>query len=229
MFILCHDQQRNAPRLVNVNHIISLGPTNNNEPGRVTLETASGFFLWDMPFDRAQDVLIDNASQVTAPIAARIKSFEDCVATLAQSIEEWGAQANTPILNLDGMTPEEEARFKASMSETRATLHTIQGRLQSVPEKMLETDVEAVCQLLEDHEWAEHCTSTKLGQRLESAVTEMHNQHGEMRERLEQAEELLAGVFHEYQNDTMVNACLESAEAIGNFLYPMQKSACEKE
>lgn len=226
MFILCHDQQRNAPRLVNVNHIISLGPLKHNDQDRVILETAGGFFTWNMPFDRAQDVLIDNAAQVTAPIAARIMSMDNCLARLARSMEEWAQQANTPIIDCDGMTPEESERFNASMRETQATLngilHTFTPAV-SVTQKLIETDVAAVCQLLEDHEWAEHCTSTKLGQRLESAVTELHNEQGETREkleRLERAEKLLAEVWHEYQNDPMVNGCLESGEAIGNFLFP---------
>lgn len=43
----------------------------------------------------------------------------------------------------------------------------------------LERDVSAVVGLLEEHEWAEHCTKTELGQRLEHAITQPHNEHGE--------------------------------------------------
>ncbi|MDK1710825.1 hypothetical protein QOM18_21200 [Serratia marcescens] len=39
------------------------------------------------------------------------------------------------------------------------------------PEAAIQADVEAVVGLLESGEWAEHCTNTELGQRLESAVT----------------------------------------------------------
>lgn len=39
----------------------------------------------------------------------------------------------------------------------------------------LQDDVMAVVQLLEDEEWAEYCTKTALGKRLEAAVTELHN------------------------------------------------------
>lgn len=44
---------------------------------------------------------------------------------------------------------------------------------------ILESDVLAIVGLLEDHEWAEHCTKTELGQRLEQAITELHNECGE--------------------------------------------------
>ena len=44
------------------------------------------------------------------------------------------------------------------------------------PSEGLAADVEAVLTLLEEHEWAEHCTKTPLGQRLEAAITEMHNE-----------------------------------------------------
>ncbi|HGE8408701.1 TPA: DUF551 domain-containing protein [Serratia marcescens] len=39
------------------------------------------------------------------------------------------------------------------------------------PAPAVQKDVEAVVGLLESGEWAEHCTNTELGQRLESAVT----------------------------------------------------------
>jgi len=39
------------------------------------------------------------------------------------------------------------------------------------PAPALQKDVEAVVSLLEAGEWAEHCTNTEVGQRLESAVT----------------------------------------------------------
>ncbi|NGH08786.1 hypothetical protein G5643_08705 [Serratia marcescens] len=43
------------------------------------------------------------------------------------------------------------------------------------PAPALQKDVEAVVGLLESGEWAEHCTNTELGQRLESAVTALMN------------------------------------------------------
>lgn len=46
----------------------------------------------------------------------------------------------------------------------------------AAPSDGLAADVEAVLTLLEEHEWAEHCTKTPLGQRLEAAITELHNE-----------------------------------------------------
>lgn len=46
----------------------------------------------------------------------------------------------------------------------------------AAPAEGLAADVEAVLTLLEEHEWAEHCTKTPLGQRLEAAITELHNE-----------------------------------------------------
>ncbi|WP_447880998.1 hypothetical protein [Serratia fonticola] len=47
-------------------------------------------------------------------------------------------------------------------------------RLLSVPPApAVQSDVEAVLALLEAGEWAEHCTKTELGQRLEASITSM--------------------------------------------------------
>lgn len=37
------------------------------------------------------------------------------------------------------------------------------------------TDVEEVIGLLAEREWAEHCTKTDMGKRLEDAITELHD------------------------------------------------------
>lgn len=61
--------------------------------------------------------------------------------------------------------------------DKRRTLYT-----RPVPQAVsqLERDVSAVVGLLEDQEWAEHCSvRTELGRRLENAVTELYNQLGE--------------------------------------------------
>lgn len=221
--------------------IIPLSEIREIDPGKYADQTVlrlqSGASVsWRMPYDQAQDVILDCAAQVTAPIASRITGLDNTVARLARSVEDWLELATTPILNVDSMTPEESERFKVTMRETRATLDSIQPRLRagstkSVTERMLETDVTAVCQLLEDHEWAEHCTASKLGLRLESAVTALHNQHGETRERLDRAEELLAEVWHLWNNDPGARAHLgeDQGEAIGSFLWPNEKKACDKE
>lgn len=61
----------------------------------------------------------------------------------------------------------------------------------AAPSEGLAADVEAVLTLLEEHEWAEHCTKTALGQRLEAAITEMHNEIHEAEDRVDVADALL--------------------------------------
>lgn len=39
----------------------------------------------------------------------------------------------------------------------------------------IDDDVRSVVALLENNEWAEHCTKTEIGQRLESEITRLHN------------------------------------------------------
>lgn len=44
-----------------------------------------------------------------------------------------------------------------------------------VPLEGVEDDVRNVITLLENNEWADHCTKTKLGQRLETEITRLYN------------------------------------------------------
>ncbi|QQV88592.1 hypothetical protein [Kosakonia phage Kc237] len=227
MFLSIVTYDGGRKRIIPLSEIREVDPGKHEDQTVIRLQSGASV-SWRMPYDRAQDVLLDCATQVTAPIASRIMGLENTAARLCRSMEDFLEQANTPILSVDSMTPEEAERFKKTMRETEMTLNSIQPVIMaggSVTQKMLETDVEAVCQLLEDHEWAEHCTSTKLGQRLESAVTELHNEQGETREkleRLERAETLLAEVWHLWNNDDGVSHALGQAvgTTIGNFLYP---------
>lgn len=223
----------NMECLLNIHKIEAVIPM--DEGKRTSVKAEGHSFDWEIPFDMAQDTLIDNAAQVTAPIASRITGLDNTVARLARSVEDWLELATTPILNVDGMTPEESARFKASMREAEATLNSIQPRLRagstkSVTERMLETDVTAVSQLLEDHEWAEHCTASKLGLRLESAVTDLHNQHSKTREDLEKALGFLSWVRHEYQQSGQIGVFhFSEMEKIAEFLRDRENNPCEKE
>ncbi len=247
-------RKHNKPVFLNVNEIKIIRdaePDIHNpdydpkvHPGSVIFTTTDQhstlerYFSTMSPED-LRDVINDAAAQVyTAPICDRIMSLDNCVARLARSMEDWLEQANTPILNLDGMTPEEAERFKASMRETRATLDSIQPRLVAggSPGKPrhfvgLDSDVFNVVQLLTSHEWADHCTSTQLGQRLESAITDLHNHTSEIRQRKDRAEELLAEVWHEWNNDDATRKALgeDMGKVIGNFLWPDENKTCEKE
>lgn len=61
----------------------------------------------------------------------------------------------------------------------------------TAPSEGLAADVEALLTLLEGHEWAEHCTKTPLGQRLEAAITELHNEIHAAKENNDVADTLL--------------------------------------
>lgn len=119
--------------LISVSEIARVCPMESG--GQCAVYTKDGR-RYTMPgsLDDVQDTLIDCAAQVTAPIASRIMSLDNAVARLARSMEDWLEQANTPIFNCDGMTPEEAERFKATMRDTRATLDSIQPRLVSQPD-----------------------------------------------------------------------------------------------
>lgn len=70
-------------------------------------------------------------------------------------------------------TPRKAALAAWNYANERA-LHAMAAN--PAPADDLAADVEAVLGLLEEHEWAEHCTKTPLGQRLEAAITELHNE-----------------------------------------------------
>lgn len=242
-------QKYKKTRFVNVNDIKVIrdaDPDIHNpdydpkaHPGSVVFTTTdessiSERYYSSMSPEDLRNVINDAAAQVyAAPIAARIMSLDNCVARLARSMEDWLEQANTPIINCDGMTPEEAERFKVSMRETQATLNSIQPRLQpagQVTEKMLESDVAAVCQLLEDREWAEHCTATKLGQRLESAVTDLHNHVSECNDLLRETMARLEWVSDTYRRDGTLGVFnFSDMEKIADFVRKNKNNTCEKE
>lgn len=247
-------KKHNRPVFLNVNEIKIIRdaePDIHNpdydpkvHPGSVIFTTTDQHstlerYFSSMSPEDLRDVINDAAAQVyAAPIAARIMSLDNCVARLARSMEDWLELANTPIINCDGMTPEEAERFKTTMNETRATLDSIQPRLVAggSPGKPrhfvgLDSDVFKVVQLLNSREWAEHCTTTQLGQRLESAITDLHNMAQGLRQRRDRAEELLAEVWHEWNNDDATRKALgeDMGKVIGNFLWPDENKTCEKE
>lgn len=85
-------------------------------------------------------------------------------------------------------------RTAAALRRLDAENKALRERLDAVPASPAEglaADVEAVLTLLEEHEWAEHCTKTPLGQRLEAAITEMHNEIHAAKEHNDVADTLL--------------------------------------
>lgn len=71
----------------------------------------------------------------------------------------------------------------------------------------LVADVLAVVQLVEEGEWAEHCTKTSLGNRLEAAVTTLHNDLHETEEAAEQTSKAEGDIFR-----ALVKFLLEAGE-----------------
>lgn len=61
----------------------------------------------------------------------------------------------------------------AELYSRNATIHRLQHQLAQVTG--VDDDVRNVVGLLENNEWAEHCTKTELGQRLESEITRLYN------------------------------------------------------
>lgn len=263
-------QKFQTTRFVNVNDIKIIrkaDPDVHNpdydpkvHPGSVVFTTSdetsvSQRYYSTMSPEDLRDVINDAAAQVhAAPIADRLIGLDNTLARLCRSVEDWLELATTPIINCDGMTPEDAERFKAAMRETQATLNSIQPRLQPGPvtEKMLESDVAAVCQLLEDREWAEHCTTTKLGQRLESAVTDLVGQAsnglrgealaqedraekaetelGDVRDLLRQTMAHLEWVSDTYRRDGTLGVFnFSDMEKIADFVRKNKNNACEKE
>lgn len=219
--------------------IIPLSEIREIDPGKYADQTVlrlqSGASVsWRMPYEQAQDVILDCAAQVTAPIASRIVGLDNTLARLCRSVEELLEMANTPILRVDcdGMTPEESERFKAAMRDTQATLNSIQPRLRpasaSVPDSMLENDVAAVCQMLGDREYAEHWATTKLGAKLEQEITALVGSENSKTNRLARAEELLAEVWHEWNNDDATRKALgdDMGKVIGSFIWPADSTNC---
>lgn len=186
MFLSIVTYSGKKKRLIPLNEIQMVHPGGYGDQTIIRLNSGE-IVEWRMAYDQAQDVLIDCAAQVTAPIASRIMSLDNAVARLARSMEDWLEQANTPIINCDGMTPEEAERFKNTMRDTRATLDSIQPRL------------------------VVHQDGTKA--------------------RLMRAEALLAEVYHVWDNDAGASHVLGQylGQNIGNFLYPGEKKACDKE
>lgn len=195
-----------------------------------------------------RDVINDAATQVyTAPIAARIMSLDNCVARLARSMEDWLELANTPIIN------GEDLDVQRILDETKQTLDSIQPRLQPASDKVwlqpgleydreylrdqfvklqnVNEDVGRVVSLLRDGEYAEHWAVSAIGKRLEHEITRLIGSENSKTNRLTRAEELLAEVWHEWNNDDATRKALgeDMGKVIGNFLWPDENKTCEKE
>lgn len=118
------------------------------------------------------------------------------------------------------ISPEEARHIKATLEGTRRTLDSI---TQPAPRQTgLDSDVFALVRMLKDGEYAEHWAATQFGQTLETEITKLIGSENEKANRLRRAEELLAEVWHEWNNDPGTRAHLgeDMGNVIGSFLYP---------
>lgn len=180
-------RKNNCPTLLHLNEIYTVEPFDGG--GKVSIKTKDGdWFFWDGDLDAFQEALIDNAAQVTAPIASRVMGLDNTIARLSRSVEDMLEKFNTPIIG--PYSPEEEAEIRRTLEDTRRTLDSI---TTPAPRQQIgiESDVLAIIQLLKDREWAEHCTTTELGGELEAEITALVDTENATAGRLKNAEALL--------------------------------------
>lgn len=180
-------RRNNCPVLLPLDQIALVEPFDGGQ--KVVIKSVSGMtYFWDCSLDQAQDALIDNAAQVTAPIASRVLGMDNTIARLCRSLEDVLEKFNTPIIG--PYSPEEEAEIRRTLEGTRRTLDSI---TTPAPRQQIgiESDVLAIIQLLKDREWAEHCTTTELGGDLEAEITALVGTENATAGRLKKAEALL--------------------------------------
>ena len=121
--------------------------------------------------------------------AYSVMSYDDLIA--------WLNGIPRPLM-LD-ISPEEARHIKATLEGTRRTLDSI--TTPAPRQTGLDSDVWAVVKLLESREWAEHCTTTELGGRLETEITKLIGHDNAATNKLQRAEQLLAEIHHAVNND----------------------------
>lgn len=145
-----------------------------------------------------------------------VMKFEDLI--------DWLNGVQRPIVNLDNMTPEEREAFQNNLVAARRALRTIDKgtTLQPASQTGIDSDVYAVVTMLKNGEYGEHWAGTELGGRLETEITKLVGSENEKANRLRRAEELLAEVWHEWNNDDATRKALgdDMGNVIGSFIYP---------
>lgn len=148
--------------------------------------------------------------------AYSVMKFEDLI--------DWLNGVQRPIVDLGNMTPEEREAFQDNLVAARRALRTIDKgtTLQPSGQIGIESDVWALIKLLNDREYAEHWATSALGKDLEEEITELVGHDNAATSRLQRAEELLAEVWHEWNNDDATRKALgdDMGNVIGSFLYP---------
>lgn len=118
----------------------------------------------------------------------------------------------------------------AELYRRNATIHRLQHQLAQVTG--VDDDVRNVVGLLENNEWAEHCTKTELGQRLESEITRLV---GHVQPVPVVPDELNTAQAYQAMHSNSLSGCYRDgwndcrAKVIGNmFLADMDRAATRK-
>lgn len=133
------------------------------------------------------------------------------------------------VVDFDRLSPEERENVMDNLVAARHALRSVDRKtaLQPAPAHHvgLDSDVWAVVKLLEDREWAEHCTTTELGGRLESEITKLVGTENETAGKLKRAEQLLAEIHHAVNNDGglyPIGPDSDLVARLSEYLYPAQ-------
>lgn len=160
-----------------------------------------------------------------------VKSYDHVMATLNHTPPE-------PLI-LD-LSKAEQDKIRRTLNATQQTLDSIPKmsdkvwlqpgveydrdylRDQFVRLQNINEDVGRAVALLSDGEYAEHWAVSSPGKRLEQELTKLVGSENEKANRLLRAEELLAEVWHEWNNDDATRKALgdDMGNVIGSFLYP---------
>ncbi|AIJ07339.1 ead/Ea22-like family protein [Edwardsiella anguillarum] len=111
--------------------------------------------------------------QALRSVAENATAGEWCTDAHHGVIADAGLNANYYIASCSG--PEHQANARYIAAANPATMLALLDENEALEKRMagMEDDVRNIIALLNANEWAEHCTRTRLGQRLELQVTRL--------------------------------------------------------
>lgn len=112
-----------------------------------------------------------------------------------------------------------------------AWLNGVPAPVEKFPNSPLWTDVQTVIALLAGGEWAEHCTSTDVGGRLEAEITRLVGNDNAATNKLQRAEQLLAEIHHAVNNDGglyPIGPDSDLVARLSEYLYPDPVAALDR-
>lgn len=152
-----------------------------------------------------------------------VMKFDDLIAWLN------GIPPEPLVVDFDRLSPEERENVMDNLVAARHSLRNVNSKTVLHPAPAhhvgLDSDVWAVVKLLEDREWAEHCTTTELGGRLESEITKLVGTENETAGKLKRAEQLLAEIHHAVNNDGglyPIGPDSDLVARLSEYLYPAE-------